>query len=514
MVELILTLHNLFANDCRNQQTAQRGQQTSRLRRTSSSSQQQQHSANQNNNNSATNTTTSSQIASATGGIISRIIDFALPSASKMSLSRSGSTKSNDSPSSSSSTNCSTSQERKSSVVPIEHEESPPIASTSGRKMVENEITMMKKKGEIDTAIEAVEINSKSSNSNNDITNNHHAKNNSNNKNNEPFQKPPPTPPPRPPTPQKVDLEALRKANSNSNNSFEQKASRFYRKSLENSTMMGAYVTRGGIYDSSNDTIETEYPRNLDDNVELLSREEEKIEEEFKATTGEDKIPFGPLYDPKIVERQLQQKEKDAAREEDEDDPIGVSPCGRFFKYDIEVGRGSFKTVFRGLDSHTGVAVAWCELLDKKVNKVERQRFREEAEMLKKLQHPNIVRFYNYWETTIAKKKSLVLITELMLSGTLKSYLRRFKKINQKVLRSWCRQILKGLAFLHSRSPPIIHRDLKCDNIFITGTTGSVKIGDLGLATLKNRSYAKSVIGTPEFMGTFDIFGVLGILNP
>lgn len=80
------------------------------------------------------------------------------------------------------------------------------------------------------------------------------------------------------------------------------------------------------------------------------------------------------------------------------------------------------------------------------------------------------------------------------------SYLKRFKKINLKVLKSWCRQILKGLNFLHSRTPPIIHRDLKCDNIFITGTTGSVKIGDLGLATLKNRSFAKSVIGTPEFM--------------
>lgn len=74
--------------------------------------------------------------------------------------------------------------------------------------------------------------------------------------------------------------------------------------------------------------------------------------------------------------------------------------------------------------------------------------------------------------------------------------MRRFKKINPKVLKSWCRQILKGLAFLHSRSPPIIHRDLKCDNIFITGTTGSVKIGDLGLATLKNRSFAKSVSDT------------------
>lgn len=471
--------YSFFCVNFRNQPPTQRGpQQASRQRRSSSQQQQQQNQNNQSNNNSPS---TGSQIASTTGGIISRIIDFALPSATKMSLSRSGSTKS-DSPSTSSqqtsSNSASTSQERKSSNVPVEHENSP------GPNR-ESESMKQKKKAEIDcSAIEAVEINTSVNKpaACKDTT----------------VVQRPPTPPPRPPTPPKVDLEALRQANTNSNNSFEQKTSRFYRKSLENTTMMGVYVTRGGIYDSSNDTIETEYPRNLDDNIELLSREEEKIEEEFKATTGEDKIPFGPQYDPKIVERQLQ-KEKDL--EDDEDEPIGLSPCGRFFKYDIEVGRGSFKTVFRGLDSHTGVAVAWCELLDKKVNKMERQRFREEAEMLKKLQHPNIVRFYNYWETTIAKKKSLVLITELMLSGTLKSYLRRFKKINQKVLRSWCRQILKGLAFLHSRSPPIIHRDLKCDNIFITGTTGSVKIGDLGLATLKNRSYAKSVIGTPEFMG-------------
>ena len=40
----------------------------------------------------------------------------------------------------------------------------------------------------------------------------------------------------------------------------------------------------------------------------------------------------------------------------------------------------------------------------------------------------------------------------------------------------------------------MIHRDLKCDNIFITGPTGSVKIGDLGLATLKNKSFAKRYV--------------------
>nr|XP_027201671.1 serine/threonine-protein kinase WNK1-like isoform X2 [Dermatophagoides pteronyssinus] len=197
--------------------------------------------------------------------------------------------------------------------------------------------------------------------------------------------------------------------------------------------------------------------------------------------------------------QQQQQQSSKSSKTVCSEDVLDQSSDGRYLKLE-EIGRGSFKTVYKGLDSASGVAVAWCELQQERLNKNERQRFREEVEMLKGLQHSNIVRFYDYWEVNTPKRKYLVLITELMTSGTLKTYLRRFKKINLKVLKSWCRQILKGLNFLHSRTPPIIHRDLKCDNIFITGTTGSVKIGDLGLATLKNRSFAKSVIGTPEFM--------------
>ncbi|XP_056193767.1 serine/threonine-protein kinase WNK2 isoform X10 [Falco biarmicus] len=191
---------------------------------------------------------------------------------------------------------------------------------------------------------------------------------------------------------------------------------------------------------------------------------------------------------------------KEEPEEEADMKAVATSLDGRFLKFDIELGRGSFKTVYKGLDTETWVEVAWCELQDRKLTKVERQRFKEEAEMLKGLQHPNIVRFYDFWESCAKGKRCIVLVTELMTSGTLKTYLKRFKVMKPKVLRSWCRQILKGLLFLHTRTPPIIHRDLKCDNIFITGPTGSVKIGDLGLATLKRASFAKSVIGTPEFM--------------
>ncbi|XP_062269763.1 serine/threonine-protein kinase WNK4 isoform X1 [Platichthys flesus] len=187
-------------------------------------------------------------------------------------------------------------------------------------------------------------------------------------------------------------------------------------------------------------------------------------------------------------------------KEDVETKAVATSPDGRYLKFNIEIGRGSFKTVYKGLDTETTVEVAWCELQTRKLTKAERQRFSEEVDMLKGLQHPNIVRFHDSWKSTSKGQKCIILVTELMTSGTLKTYLKRFKEMKLKLLQRWSRQILKGLHFLHTRAPPIIHRDLKCDNIFITGPIGSVKIGDLGLATLKSASFAKSVIGTPEFM--------------
>lgn len=68
-----------------------------------------------------------------------------------------------------------------------------------------------------------------------------------------------------------------------------------------------------------------------------------------------------------------------------------------------------------------------------------------------------------------------------------------------KIVKRWARQILKGLVYLHSHSPPIIHRDIKCDNLFINGSHGEVKIGDMGTAKMRfGKKY--TVIGTPEFM--------------
>ncbi|KAG8138346.1 hypothetical protein E2320_004249 [Naja naja] len=59
-------------------------------------------------------------------------------------------------------------------------------------------------------------------------------------------------------------------------------------------------------------------------------------------------------------------QEERSKRQEDieelETKAVAVSPDGRFLKFDIEIGRGSFKTVYKGLDTETTVEVAWCEL--------------------------------------------------------------------------------------------------------------------------------------------------------
>lgn len=75
-------------------------------------------------------------------------------------------------------------------------------------------------------------------------------------------------------------------------------------------------------------------------------------------------------------------------------------------------------------------------------------------------------------------------------------YRQRYRRVDIRAVKNWARQILYGLVYLHSHDPPVIHRDLKCDNIFVNGHLGQVKIGDLGLAAiLRGSQLAHSVIG-------------------
>ncbi|XP_042951642.1 probable serine/threonine-protein kinase WNK3 isoform X2 [Carya illinoinensis] len=180
---------------------------------------------------------------------------------------------------------------------------------------------------------------------------------------------------------------------------------------------------------------------------------------------------------------------------------IEVDPTGRYGRYREVLGKGAFKKVYRAFDELEGIEVAWnqVKVADLLQNSVDLERLYSEVHLLKTLKHKNIIKFYNSWIDT--KNESINFITEIFSSGTLRQYRRKHKQVDLRALKKWSRQILEGLLYLHSHDPPVIHRDLKCDNIFVNGNQGEVKIGDLGLAAiLRQARSAHSVIGTPEFM--------------
>ncbi|DBA01866.1 TPA: hypothetical protein N0F65_006014 [Lagenidium giganteum] len=191
----------------------------------------------------------------------------------------------------------------------------------------------------------------------------------------------------------------------------------------------------------------------------------------------------------------------DVYKSEEHDRPVERSPRGRYIRFDIRLGSGAYKTVYKAYDTDQGIDVAWNAIDIGLLPSMEKTRIIQEVQLLQKLEHKNIINFYGSWFSK--EKNQVVFITEIMTSGTLKSYIKRVHFVKWKIIRRWCIQILEGLHYLHSQSPPVIHRDLKCDNIFINGNTGDLRIGDLGLSTqlaVHKRMRAQSVLGTPEFM--------------
>ncbi|KAK7847106.1 serine/threonine-protein kinase wnk8 [Quercus suber] len=166
-----------------------------------------------------------------------------------------------------------------------------------------------------------------------------------------------------------------------------------------------------------------------------------------------------------------------------------------FFQSDEVLGRGAFKTVYKAFDEVSGIEVAWNQVNIEDVLQSPEQleRLYSEVHLLKSLKHENIIKSYNSWVDD--KNKTINLITELFTSGSLRKYRKKHKNVDMKAIKNWARQILRGLSYLHGHNPPIIHRDLKCDNIFVNGNNGEVKIGDLGLAIVMQQPTARSVIG-------------------
>ncbi|KAK1428607.1 hypothetical protein QVD17_17446 [Tagetes erecta] len=180
---------------------------------------------------------------------------------------------------------------------------------------------------------------------------------------------------------------------------------------------------------------------------------------------------------------------------------VETDPTGRYGRFKEVLGKGAMKTVYKAIDEVLGMEVAWGQV---KLNDLLRspedlQRLYSEVHLLGTLNHESIIKFYTSWIDV--DRRTFNFITEMFTSGTLKEYRKKYNKVDIRAIKIWARQILSGLIYLHGHDPPVIHRDLKCDNIFVNGHLGQVKIGDLGLAAiLRGSCRAHTIIGTPEFM--------------
>ncbi|XP_075265609.1 uncharacterized protein LOC142358022 [Convolutriloba macropyga] len=154
---------------------------------------------------------------------------------------------------------------------------------------------------------------------------------------------------------------------------------------------------------------------------------------------------------------------------------------------------GGFAEVFLGQYAGTRVAV---KRLFAQTN---HEEFRQEVRMLAQLRHPNLLLFMGY-----TMYPSLAIITEYMQRGSLYNIISKRGNIplETKLQRSVALSVARGMAYLHSRSPPILHLDLKSANILVDNAW-RVKLGDFGLSRIRINSFMSSAAssgGTPQWM--------------
>ena len=175
---------------------------------------------------------------------------------------------------------------------------------------------------------------------------------------------------------------------------------------------------------------------------------------------------------------------------------------------DIQLGRviggGAYGRILEAKWEGSVVAVKQIHTIFEEVNAQEfeilRNKFLMECDRSNRLRHPNIVRFFGIYFPPGARLPNLVMER---LHCSLNHLLERNSVIHLDIKTSILHQIGLGLRYLHTRVPPIIHRDLSSNNILISKGM-EAKIADLGTIRLLDRPNRNSPMsiapGTQDFM--------------
>ena len=166
------------------------------------------------------------------------------------------------------------------------------------------------------------------------------------------------------------------------------------------------------------------------------------------------------------------------------------------------IGRGAYATVKICKNKITQEKFA-MKIYEKKIlnDNIKKKCILREIEILKKLNHPNIVKLYD----TIISDKNILLIQELVNGISLRDFynkeIRNQKNISEKkykILTLIFKQIFSAFDYIHKKN--IFHRDIKLENILLTKNY-EIKIIDFGFGLYNPRNYLqKFFCGTPNYM--------------
>ena len=172
------------------------------------------------------------------------------------------------------------------------------------------------------------------------------------------------------------------------------------------------------------------------------------------------------------------------------------------YKVISRLGDGSYGTVYLAMNLFTRTNVAMKKINKVKENEIDEMEIKNEIDILKKLDHPNIVKILEFYST----EKAYYIITDYCSCGELYNQIKHQYTENQLAVLFY--QLFSGLCYLHANN--IVHRDLKLENILISEIERDketnknlfwIKIIDFGTAKIfeKNKS-EKAVVGSSYYI--------------
>jgi len=162
------------------------------------------------------------------------------------------------------------------------------------------------------------------------------------------------------------------------------------------------------------------------------------------------------------------------------------------------IGKGSLGSVWKALNRKTGQLMAVKEVaLDVKdrADDAFRAALQNEIDLYMDLQHPHIV---SYFGNDYVNGK-LFIYLEYMPGGSIAQVLSQFGPLDEPLSAQYMRNLLEGLEYLHTRNPPVLHRDIKGANILV-GLDRVVKLSDFGCSKRSAGTMVQTLRGSVPWM--------------